>query len=1040
METDFVHLHTHSYFTLLQATASPEKLVERAVQLGQRAIALTDFNNMFGAVRFYRAARRAGIKPLIGMQLAVGSTGRPLTLLAETDTGYRNLVKLATAVRTEAPRRTVIGHDYRGDVGFQGSAYRDEGKVAKQLLFELGDGLIVLSGGRESELTALLRSGLRGEAYRFGQKLRDRFGRDNFFIELQNQRLPEQCCLNEALAELAQKLQVSVVATNDVRYLHKEEAPAHAALLAVGAGTTWHEPDRPTFGSPEFYFASGEEMARRFADLSLTGRKALANTVAIAERCTLSLGDGVLRLPDFGPDAALRLRDLAYDGARRRFGESLPDEVQARLQNELHVINGRGFASYFLAVADVIDEAKRRNIPVGPGRGSAAASLTAYCLGITAVNPLAHGLIFERFLNPERVRMPDIDIDVADTRRDELLACVRERFGKERVAQIVTFGTLAARAALREAGRIFATPKAKVDHIIRHVESGSTLADREQTATLARLALQDAEIGRIVRLAKAVEGVPRHVSVHAAGVVIGDGSIGETVPLLITRDGQRVTQYPMDDVEHLGFLKLDVLGLRTLSVIDNARTFISRQKAPSHAVATSSGQASLRDFIGEGAASKDAKVYRSLRTEGTAGLFQLETPMFQNLVGRLQPENFTDIVALLALGRPGPMQRVEQFMQRRRGQQPVEYIHKRLEPILKETYGIIVYQEQVMHIAMQVAGYSAAEADLLRRRLTERSRSVVQGERERFIAGAKANGLETSVANTIWDELIRFAGYGFAKSHSVAYSLLTLETARLRTHYPGPFWAALLTSVMGDENRLRRYIRAARRLGVRVVPPDVNKSGVDFEPIMSVQHQDAPEKAAPAGAKAIVSYGLAALRHVGRGGAEKIVQRRREGMYQSFADFCRRLPEAYKREQLLRSLIEAGAFDRFGQSRQQLLEELKRRNGSSGRSFVQTGSLFKTAKLTQLTHKSTASDMIEEKFSPFVLTVAPDYAGHLRQLKALLAQHPGPVPVIIKVPVDGRLVAMRVERKLWVDGSLTLLDTLRKWHNLGRLTAVKQPS
>lgn len=1019
MASNFVHLHTHSYFSLLKGLASPDALAEGASRLGQRAIALTDDNNMFGAIRFARAARRNGIRPIYGLQLAVGPNSRPVTLLAHTEPGYRNLLTLATAVRTErspnklrdemrsdgSGRRTALPRQRGGSTG---SAYRDDGRVDVEFLFEHGDGLIVLSGGPAGQLAALLAADLREEAEQMATSWRERFGPDNYYVELQDHGLPGQERLNGQLVALANSVRLPVVATNDVRYVDETDGGAHAALLAMAAGTTLSDPDRPTLGSAQHYLASAAVMQERFAHLP----EAITNTVAIAERCDVTIATGGVRLPQIaagGADGAARsLAEVAYDGAGRRFGTSLSEAVTQRLQLELDIIGGRALAPYFLIVADVVAEAKRRGIPVGPGRGSAAASLVAYCLGITAVDPLEHGLIFERFLNPERVGMPDIDIDVADDRRDELLQYVRERFGPETVAQIVTFGTLAARAAVREAGNVLDVPRPHVEALLRHVPSGGTFADAEAVVG-RREATSDAErdMQRVLRLAKQVEGVPRHVSVHAAGVVIGDGPLHESVPLLVTREGRRITQYPMDDVEALGFLKLDLLGLRTLSVIQRARAYVD-----------AGGERSVTSGTLE-----DEAVYESVRRTGTEGIFQLETPMFQNLVRRLQPAAFADFVALLALGRPGPMQRVEQFIRRRHGHEPVRYIHKQLEPILKETYGFIVYQEQVMHIAMRVAGYSAAEADLLRRMLTERGERLPDEERQRFVDAARANGFADGDIDRIWDELVQFAGYGFAKSHSVAYALLTYETARLRTHFPGPFWAALLTSAMDNPGRLQRYVGAARAAGTKVLGPNVNESAVEFEPM---------EKE-----RAVVVFGLAGLRHMGRGVAEAIVQARGDSPFQSLADFCRRLPEAYRRKPVLRALIEAGACDGFGQSRAHMLEEAKKLT-SAGGAFARTGSLFEVHKKRKVPQQTNLSDMIDEDEPRFVLTLAPGGERHMQSLHSLLAAHAGPIRVMIKVPTAAGFVTVTAARHLSVDGGPALQKQWRQWIAAGRLTEVRR--
>lgn len=1080
VDVGFVHLRTHSYFSLLAGLAAPEALVARAAQLGQRALALTDDNNMFGAVRFYRAAKQAGIKPIFGVHLTIkftddpwGPQGRKLTLLATTKAGYKNLLRLATAVRTEVGRGTRAGRwakagRWTGDrarteagggrATVLGSAYDAGGIVSDDVFTHFGEGLVALIDYRNAVMDNLAAhrssEGTAGLDIRILEKLVRALGSDNVYVELQNQALPGQGDMNGAAVAVARRAGAGIVATNDVRYVSESDAGAHAALLALDARTTLDDPGRPTMGSAGFYLVSEAEMRRRLEDLDKEiVDEAVGNTLRIAERCVVRLDTGGLRLPvyvplsssdmgansrpgdgsdlDRGASAATLLTERAWSGAQHRYGGD--KRVRDRLQHELDIICDRGLASYFLIVADIVDEAKRRGIPVGPGRGSAASSLVAYCLGITAVDPLAHGLVFERFLNPERPGMPDIDVDVGDEGRDELLAYVRQRFGEEHVAQLVTFGTLAARAAVREAGRVIAAPSpgtdaaAAADRIARLIPSqpGMTLAKAaEQTPELNRMLASDRTAARVFALARALEGVPRHVSVHAAGVVIGDGPLETDVPLLQTEDGTRLTQYAMDEIEALGFLKMDVLGLRTLTVIDRAWRWIGAH--PEGGVARTGAALAL----------DDEAVYEGLRRRGTDGVFQLETPMFRNLVRRLQPTTFDDIVALLALGRPGPMQRVDEFIRRRHGQAPATYIHKTLEPILRDTFGIIVYQEQVMHIAMQVAGYAPAEADLFRRRLTTvggGGDALPEAERERFVRGAQSNGLSCDEAKRVLAELMQFAGYGFAKSHSVAYALLTYETAWLRTHYPAQFLAALLTSHMHSPDRVRRYAQAAGAWGTQLLAPDVNGSGVEFEPLHSGEG---------AGESAVV-FGLAGLRNVGRGAAEAIVEARKGGVFTSFADFRRRLPPVHRSGRLLAALIEAGACDGLGESREHMLEAI----GRSGRGGMPAAGHRGSPRVPDGAQRSLFEDvanadrsgMLKETPQNIILQLAHGYESHWPVLSRLLAAHRGDIPVILEVPaVERGRVRVAVGRELWVDGSPALWQQLQRWTAEGRLTAVRR--
>ena len=986
MSGGFVHLHTHSHFSLLDGAASPEALVRRAAQLGMPALALTDHDAMFGAVRFYRAAREAGVHPVIGLELTVGPGAHHVTLLAENNDGYRSLCRLSTAAMS-APASG--GPEPAG-----GRPAAPGRPVPLELLWEAGDGLIVLSGCRRGIIPALLRAGRRDDARREAVRFLERFGPERFFIELQDHGLPGQAELNRALAELADELGLGVVATNNVHYAARGDAEAHDALLALGAGARLDDPDRLRFGSAEYYMKSPGEMQRLFRERP----DALENTVRIAQRCRVELELGRVRLPKFrpagaeggsrgagpeasasagpgggaGPGAADRiLAERAWAGARSRFGGRIPAAAEERLRHELDVIAGMGMADYFLLVADIVQRARELGIPVGPGRGSAAGSLVAYSLHITDVDPLQYGLVFERFLNPQRLQMPDIDVDVCDTRRDELLREVRERYGRERVAHIAAFGTLAARAALRDMGRVLDVPAATVDRAARMVpaEPGMTLAEAQRRfPALQRLRAENERTERWFRLAEAVEGTPRHLSVHAAGIVIGDGPLAGRLPLVAAEDGAVVTQYPMEDVEALGFLKMDILGLRTLTVVDQAKK-----------LAAAAGRA-----VPDPLPLDDEAVYAALNRFGTEGVFQLETPMFQRLAERLRPDRFSDLVALVALGRPGPGERVDDFIRRRHGRQRVVYHHPLLEPILEETYGVIVYQEQVMRIAVDVAGYSPAEADLFRRAISAKSAEALQSQRERFVAGAEANGVPAGVAGRIFDELAAFAGYGFNKSHSVAYALLSYETAYLRTHYPAEFFAALMSSWKHNPQRLARYAAAARRMGVRVLPPDVNTSPAGFGVVDGA-----------------VAFGLEGVRHVGRAAAEAIVAARADGPFRSFADLVRRLPGGIARRRLFESLIEAGACDSLGESREAMLRAAAGQGGPPGAGAVGQTSLFQGIRA-----RSDSSDTIESA-APLVIDAGAEAAAHFPALKRLLAAYPGPVPVVLRVDTGDAWVAIR---------------------------------
>lgn len=993
MSVPFVHLHVHSHFSLLDGAAAPEALAARAAALGMPALALTDHDALFGAVRFYRAAKEAGVHPIVGLELAVGPEGRHVTLLAADETGYRNLCRLSTAAMSGGPSET------------PGSGARGTGSrsVPLELLWEAGDGLIVLSGCRRGLLATPLLAGRPEEARRVAARFRDRFGPDRFFVELQQHGRPDDEELTRRLAALADELQLPVVATNNVHYLSSEDAEAHDVLLVLGAGARLADPQRPRFPTREFYLKSPEEMQRLFAHRP----EALENTLRIAERCQVDLGLGGRRLPRFFPDeaaAAAALRQRACEGARRRFGDPLPEPVAARLEHELGVIAGAGLSDYFLLVAEIVELARRRGIPVGPGRGSAAGSLTAYCLFITDVDPLEHGLLFERFLNPQRLQMPDIDVDVCDVRREELLAEVRRRFGADRVAQIATFGTLAARAALRDVGRVLDLPAGEVDALARLVpdEPGVTLAEAKRRVPALAQAAAGGPGARLLALAEAVEGTPRHMSIHAAGIVIGDKPLAGELPLVQAAGGAAVTQYPMEDIQALGYVKMDLLGLRTLTVLDNVRRAVRARGVP----------------VPERLPLDDQRVYEALRRYGTEGVFQLETPMFQRLSERLGPRRFADLAALLALGRPGPAERVDEFIRRRNGQAPVRYHHPKLAPILEETYGIIVYQEQVMRIAVEVAGYSPAEADLFRRAMSAKDPAIMAAQEDRFVAGAVAGGVPEPVARRIFGELAAFAGYGFNKSHSVAYALLSYETAYWRTHFPAEFFAALLSSWRGHPQRIARYVAAARKMGVQVLPPDVNTSPADF--------------AAAGGA---VAFGLSGLRHVSEAAAQAIVAARRDGPFTSLADLARRLPSRFAHRRLFESLIEAGACDGFGVSRSELLRQLERLDAGGG-AVAQTslfggeGAAARPAEKQECAGSDFSATINEGE--PLVLSVPAGAARHFPALRRLLEAHPGPAPVLLRIDAGDRTVV--VETGLKVAPTAALLDKLKREAARGRIT------
>ncbi|MEW6047888.1 MAG: DNA polymerase III subunit alpha, partial [Bacillota bacterium] len=756
MAGSFVHLHNHTQYSLLDGACRVEDLVALAKEYGMPAVAVTDHGAMYGTIEFYKAARAAGVKPILGAELYLAPKSRHdraggpsegayyhLLVLAENDEGFRNLMKLSTT-------------------GFlEGFYYKP--RIDLEVLAEHARGLIGTTGCMSAEVATHLLKGEDAAARQALERYLDIFGRDRYYVELQRNGVPGQEELNAALVRLAREYRLPIIATNDVHYLRQEDAAFHDVLLCIQTGKFLSDTNRLRFATDQFYLRSPEEMRALFSDIP----EACDRTLEVAERCNVEIRLGRAELPAFetphGESADEYLRQLTYAGARRRFGE-FGEDIRQRLDYELSVIQKTGFAGYFLIVQDFVSYARRSGIPVGPGRGSAASSLVGYCLGITNINPLDHGMIFERFLNPERVSMPDIDIDFADDRRDEVIEYVVRRYGKDRVAQIATFGTMAARASIRDVGRVLQVPYAEVDRLAKLVPSGpgvtlqGALAESEE---LRKRYESDASVRRLIDLARQVEGFPRHLSMHAAGVVIAPQPLIELVPLARTSDGAVVTQFPMEHLEELGLLKMDFLGLRNLTVIRRAVDLIERH----HGVRLDVDNLPL----------DDRKVYEMLSRAETEGVFQLESRLFKGMMRDLQPDKFSDLVAALALGRPGPLQFLADFAARRHGRQEIRYALPELEPILRDTYGIIVYQEQVMRIATKLADYTPGQADVLRKAMGKKKPEEMARERERFIEGMVGRGYDRKLAEDLFAEIERFAQYAFNVAHSAAYALISYQ-------------------------------------------------------------------------------------------------------------------------------------------------------------------------------------------------------------------------------------------------------------------------
>ncbi len=905
----FVHLHVHTQYSLLDGANRIDRLVRQAAAFKMPAIAMTDHGNLFGAIEFYLAARKAGVKPIIGCEMYLAPHSRftkdsageqddsfetksaahqtpyyHLIVLAADEVGYKNLMKLVSLAHLE------------------GFYYKP--RVDKELLARYSKGLLVTSGCLRGEIPFLLNQGLRDEAVKAAGTYQDIFGKENFFIEVQENGLEQQTRVNRDLVEMSRKLDIPLVATNDCHYLERHDARAHDVLLCLQTGKTLHDPHRMRFSTEELYVKSPEDMTSLFHELP----GAVRQTLSIAERCNLVLDLDTFHLPHYAvPDGVTReahMERLAVAGLRERFARINPDPATAaayeqRLRDELAMITAMGYAGYFLIVWDIINFARTRGIPVGPGRGSAAGSLVAYALQITDIDPIRYGLIFERFLNPERVSLPDIDMDFCMDRRGEVIEYVTQKYGTDHVAQIITFGTMAAKAAIRDVGRVLDIPYAEVDKVAKLVPTTLNITLEEALAEeprLKELAETDPRIGEMIALAKSLEGMTRHASTHAAGVVISKEPLTDHVPLYRGVNGETVTQFAMTDIEKIGLVKFDFLGLRTLTVIDHAVKGINASRPDDPPIAASEIPLD------------DAKTYDLLGTGQTTGIFQLESGGMRDLLVKMRPERFEDLIAILALYRPGPIGSgmLDDFIKRKRGQTKIQYEVPELEDLLRETYGVIVYQEQVMKIANRLAGFSLGEADLLRRAMGKKLPEEMEKQKTLFIAGAAKNRVDAKKAEKIFDLMAYFAGYGFNKSHSAAYALITYHTAYLKAHHPLEFMAALLTSEIGNEDKIVQYIGECRTMGIAILPPDVNQSNEGFTI-----------------ADSAIRFGLVAIKNVGAGAIESVLDARRtHGRFRSLAHFCREVDLRKVNRRVIDSLIKCGAFASTGARRAQLMDTL----------------------------------------------------------------------------------------------------------------------
>ncbi|AWB44058.1 DNA polymerase III subunit alpha [Paenibacillus sp. CAA11] len=895
MDNGFVHLHVHSEYSLLDGAARLEELVEQAASFGMKSLALTDHGVMYGAVPFYKLCKAKGIKPIIGCEAYFTSGSRKergsrkdqpiyhLILLAKNMTGYRNLMKLCSIGHLE-------GHHYKPRIDWDALTRHKEG-------------IIALSACLGGEVPQHLLHGRHEEAKRAALRYKEAFGED-FYLELQDHGLQEQRKVNPLLIQLAQDIGIPLVATNDVHYLTRRDAEVQDVLICIGTGKTVEDEARLKIPTDQLYFKQGEEMERLFPHVP----EAIANTVRIAEKCSWELEFGRAILPAYEPiptghTAATYLAELCRRGLEERYqaterweDAAAKQELEKRLEYELGVIDSMGFSDYFLIVWDFIAYAHQKGIATGPGRGSSAGSLVAYVLHITDVDPMKYRLLFERFLNPERITMPDIDIDFSDERRDEVISYVVQKYGTEHVAQIITFGTMAARAAVRDVGRAMNVPFAEVDKVAKLIPGhlGITI-DRalEQSPDLKTLYSGNPRVKGLLDMARKVEGMPRHASTHAAGVVISRSPLTDEVPLQEGSEKTALTQYTMENLESIGLLKMDFLGLRTLSIIERCMRWIQEQRgaAPNFKTVPDNDQATY-DLLSRGE---------------TTGVFQLESAGMRRVLRDLKPSEFEDIVSVLALYRPGPMEFIPKYIAGKHGQIEVEYPHPDLEPILGDTYGIIVYQEQIMQIASKMAGFSLGEADLLRRAVSKKKREVLDEQRGHFVSGSLEQGYREEEANAVYDMIVRFADYGFPRAHAAAYGVLAFQTAYLKAHYPVHFMASMLTAVMGSHRKVAEYIVECRRMNIQVLPPDVNASGVLFTP-----HAD----------EGVIRFGLAAIKNVGTQAMESILKERKDKPFESLLDFCRRVDLRVCNKRVIESLIEGGAFDQLPGHRAQLLAML----------------------------------------------------------------------------------------------------------------------
>ncbi|MGE5328745.1 MAG: DNA polymerase III subunit alpha [Deltaproteobacteria bacterium] len=899
--SDFVHLHVHTEYSLLDGANRIHDLVSRTKELGMNSIAITDHGVMYGVIDFYKECFKQGVKPIIGCEVYTAARTRHdkqsgidasqghLILLAKDNQGYKNLMEIVSCGFTE------------------GFYYKP--RIDMEVLERYSEGLICLSACLSGDIPKAILNGSYERAKELALRFNKIFGDGNFYLEIQDNGIQDQKVVNQNLIKLSKELDIPLVATNDAHYLRKEDSEIHEILLCIQTGKNIDDEDRMRFGAAEFYVKSPEEMKQRFGEIS----GAIENSARISEKCNVEIEFGKIKLPSYeisdGIDNYTCLKELCFEGLKKRYGDKAGAKEKERLEYELKTICDMGYIDYFLIVWDFIKYAKDNGIMVGPGRGSAAGSLVSYCLEITDIDPLRYGLLFERFLNPERISMPDIDIDFCFERRQEVIDYVVRKYGSNRVAQIITFGTMAARAAIRDVGRALNMSYGEVDVVAKQIpmEIGMTISRAlEVNGELKKNYDEDTKVKKLIDTAKALEGLTRHASIHAAGVVITNKPVVDYVPLQKNEDGSITTQFTMGLLEELGLLKMDFLGLRTLTVIRDTINFIKKTKGLNINISTLNLD--------------DPNVFRIISEGKTEGIFQLESAGMKQFMKELKPASLEDIIAGISLYRPGPMDQIPRYIRNKNNPNAIEYTHQSLESILNVTYGCMVYQEQVMQIVRDLAGYSLGRSDLVRRAMSKKKTEVMKQERQNFIygisedngdiivPGALRNGIDENSANQIFDEMMEFAKYAFNKSHAAAYAVIAYQTAWLKVYYPIEFMAALLNSFLGSVDKVTQYIRECRDRGIRVLPPDVNESSIGF----TISGNN-------------IRFGLAAIKNVGEGAVQSIINTRdSSGVFTDFVDFCKRIDGGEVNKRCVESLIKCGAFDSLGTGRAQLMAGYER--------------------------------------------------------------------------------------------------------------------